>query len=439
MKTKKAFKIIHPYAAGIDIASKEHFVAVNPELEDEPIQSFGAHTEDLYALSKWLKKCKVDTVAMEDTGIYWVSLFLILEEAGFDVVLVNARHVKNVHGKKTDVKDAEWIRQLHSCGLLSSSFQPDNYTRTLRSYVRHRKNLTDMAATHKNRMHKALELMNIKVQHVITDITGKSGQEIIRGIINGERNPELLAKYCDGRIKKSKKPEIIKSLLGVWKDEHIFELRQSFDLYYIYQKMINECSVKIDALLKQKLAEDIQSVQVQPQLQEPQMSDPKDVLKSILGVDITACYGLTEKNSVEILSEIGFNVHKWPTAKHFTSWLNLAPNNKITGGKVIKTRRDKKRNYAGQLFKIAANSIQRSDHWLAHFYRRIKARSGAGKANVATARKLAVIFYNMLKHKMEFNPLPNAEYIKRQNQQQLKRMNKQAVRLGMILVPIPTS
>lgn len=439
MKTKKAFTILHPYAAGIDIAGKEHFVAVNPELFEDPIRSFGAHTADLYALSNWLKQCKVDTIAMEATGIYWVSLFLILEEAGFEVLLVNARHVKNVHGKKTDVKDAEWIRQLHSCGLLSASFQPDNFTRTLRSYVRHRKNLIEMAATHKNRMHKALELMNIKVQHVITDITGKSGQDIIRGIIHGERNPEALAKYCDGRIRKSKKADIIKSLLGVWKDEHIFELQQSFDLYYIYQEKILECNKKIDILLNQKLQENINDIAVKNDVNEVIDNDPKSVLKDILGVDITACYGLTEKNTIEILSEIGFNVQKWPTEKHFTSWLNLAPNNKITGGKIIKTRREKKRNHAGQIFKMAANSIQRSDHWLAHFYRRIKVRSGAGKANVATARKIAVIFYKMIKNKCEFNPVPNSEYIKQQNQQQLKRINKQAVKLGMILVPLPTT
>ncbi len=227
-KKSKAFPIIYPNAAGIDISSREHYVAVNPDSTDVPIRAFGSFTEDLHSIADWLKECKVDTVAMEATGIYWVSLFLVLEDAGFDVVLVTAKHVKNVRGKKTDVSDADWIRQLHSCGLLSASFQPDAFTRKLRAYMRHRKNLIQMSATHINMMQKALEQMNIKIQLVIADITGKSGQEIIKAIIRGERNPEELYVYCQGRIKSEKKDAIIKSLNGVWKEEHVFELEQRY-------------------------------------------------------------------------------------------------------------------------------------------------------------------------------------------------------------------
>ncbi len=231
MKEKKnGLPVIQPDAAGIGISSKGHYVAVNPERDDEPIRCFGSFTEDLHAICRWLKEFKVQTVAMEATGIYWLSLFLVLEEAGFEVLLVNAKHVKNVRGKKTDMSDAEWIRQLHSCGLLSASFQPDEFTRTLRTYMRHRKNLTDMAATHIRMMHKALEQMNIKLQHVIADITGKSGMAIIQAIIHGEIDPENLINLLDGRIKASK--EVVKrSSQGVWKEENVFEVEQSFEMY----------------------------------------------------------------------------------------------------------------------------------------------------------------------------------------------------------------
>ncbi len=214
MKEKKGSNVLptmYPNAAGIDISSKEHFIAVNPDIHKEPIRSFGGFTEDLYSIAKWLKEHNVDTVAMEATGVYWISLFLVLEEAKFDVILVNAKHVKNVRGKKTDASDAEWIRQLHSCGLLSASFQPDLFTRKLRTYMRHRKNLIEMSATHIRMMQKAFEQMNIKLQHVIADITGKSGQEIIKSIISGERDPIKLASICDGRMKAEKKDSIIKS------------------------------------------------------------------------------------------------------------------------------------------------------------------------------------------------------------------------------------
>src|SRR5688572_28366610 len=215
---KNAFPVLQPDAAGIDISSKEHFVAVNPEKDEHPVRCFGSFTDDLLAIAEWLKKCNVNTVAMEATGIYWLSLFQVLEKAGFEVLLVNARHVKNVRGKKSDVSDAEWIRQLHSCGLLSASFQPDQFTRTLRTYMRHRKNLLQMAATHILMMQKAMEQMNIKLQYVIADITGKSGMAIIQAILKGERNPDNLVLLLDGRVKASK--EIVKrSLQAVWKEE----------------------------------------------------------------------------------------------------------------------------------------------------------------------------------------------------------------------------
>lgn len=432
-KKSKAFPIIYPNAAGIDISSKEHFVAVNPDSSDTPIRSFGSFTEDLHSIAEWLKECNVDTVAMEATGVYWVSLFLVLEKAGFDVVLVTAKHVKNVREKKTDVSDSDWIRQLHSCGLLTTSFQPDAFTRKLRAYMRHRKNLIQMSATHINMMQKALEQMNVKLQHVITDITGKSGQEVIKAIIRGERNPEDLYFYCQKRIKAEKKDAIIKSLNGIWKEEHIFELEQSYSIYNFYQLKIKECDENIEKHLREKSGVDT--------FEEPKLKaksnknnlnfNAKEILHELTGTDLGDIYGITESNALEIISEVGLDMSKWPTVKHFTSWLNLAPNNKISGGKILSSRIPKKKNQAGQVFKMAAYAVQRSKNWLAKFYHRIKANKGAPKAIIATARKIAAIFYKLIKEKIKFNPTPIEKYMDNFRHQQIRKLKRQAQSLGL--------
>jgi transposase len=437
---KKAFPIIHPNAAGIDISSKEHYVAVNPEVNDHPIKAFGAFTEDLEAIAVWLAECKVDTVAMEATGIYWISLFLMLEEAGFEVVLVNAKHVKNVRGKKTDMSDAEWIRQLHSCGLLSASFQPDGFTRTLRTYMRYRKNLIEMSATHIRMMHKALEQMNIKLQHVITDITGKTGQAIITAILQGERDAERLSELVDGRIKASKE-DIIRSLKAIWKDENLFELEQSFEMYHTYREKIVICDQRINKMLNELIPEENEGIasadkNVTRSNKNNLTFDADELLQKITGTDLTSIFGINDSSAVAILSEVGFDMSKWPTAKHFTAWLNLAPNNKISGGKVLSSRIPKKKNKAAQAFKMAAFAVQRSKNWLALFYHRIKARAGTGKAIVATARKIAVIFYQMLRDKVMFKPMRMDEYEKSNKERQLKKLQKQARMLGLELSPL---
>lgn len=438
-KQAKSFPILYPNAAGIDISSKEYFVAVNPVSVEKSVRSFGCFTEDLRSISDWLKECGIDTVAMEATGIYWVSLFLVLEESGFDVILVNAKHVKNVRGKKTDVSDAEWIRQLHSCGLLSASFQPDSFTRKLRTYMRHRKNLIEMAATHIRMMHKCLEQMNIKLQHVIADIMGKSGQEIIEAIIRGERDATRLASCCDGRIRASKKESIIKSLEGVWKEEHIFELKQSYLIFKMYQDQIQACDLEIKKHLRsesdfvQKEAEgSVKSKRNKNNLN----FDASTILQEITGTDLTEIFGITATNAVEIISEVGFDMSKWPTVKHFTSWLNLAPNNKISGGKILSSRIPKKKNVAGQIFKMAAFSVQRSNNWLAMFYQRIKSKKGPAKAIVATGRKIASIFYKILKDKLTFDPLPIETYADSFKQLQIKRIQRQAQRLGYQMISV---
>ncbi|MBA4144766.1 MAG: IS110 family transposase, partial [Cytophaga sp.] len=370
---------------------------------------------------------------------YWISLFLKLEEAGFEVILVNAKHVKNVRGKKTDMSDAEWIRQLHSCGLLSASFQPDSFTRTLRTYMRHRKNLIEMSATHIRMMHKALEQMNIKLQHVITDITGKTGQAIIRAILEGERDADKLYELVDGRIKASKE-DIQRSLKGIWKEEHLFEMEQSFEMYHTYRKKIGDCDRRINQLLS-SIAPDsnddsIASVKTPTRSNKNNLSfEAKSLLQKITGTDLTSIFGINDSTAVEILSEVGLDMSKWPTVKHFTAWLNLAPNNKISGGKLLSSRIQKKKNKAGQIFKLAAFAVQRSKNWLSMFYHRIKARAGAAKAITATARKIAVIFYQMLKNKVMFMPVGLEEYEQTHKAWQLKKLEKQAKILGLELSP----
>jgi len=441
MNEKKGFPILYPNAAGIDISSKEHFVAVNPFENSTPIKSFGSFTEDLHSIAEFLKSSNVDTVAMEATGIYWISLFLVLEEAGFEVVLVNAKHVKNVRGKKTDMSDAEWIRQLHSCGLLSASFQPDKFTRTLRTYMRHRKNLIEMSATHIRMMHKALEQMNVKLQNVIADITGKSGQAIMEAIINGERDPHKLVTLCDNRIKEEKKPAIIKSLHGIWKAEHIFELKQSYEIYQYYQSQIKECDMQIEDILSVEsgLGNNGNNKDYLKRNKNNLSFDAQNMLEEITGVDLTKIYGITTTNAIGVISEVGLDMNKWPTAKHFTSWLNLAPNNKISGGKILSRKIPKKRNIANQIFKMAAFSVQRSKNWLALFYHRIKSKSGPSKAIVATARKIAIIFYKMMKEKVAFNPEPIETYTQTYKEQQIKRLKRRAKNLGLqIIDPIVT-
>jgi transposase len=437
-KSKKtAFPVLYPDAAGIDIASKEHYVAVNPCSDAHPVRCFGGFTEDLHAIASWLKQCNVSTVAMEATGIYWISLFLILEEHGFDVVLVNAKHVKNVRGKKTDMSDAEWIRQLHSCGLLSSSFQPDSFTRTLRTYMRYRKNLIEMSATHIRMMQKAMEQMNIKLQHVIADITGKTGMKIIQNILEGKRDPEELAQLAEGKVKASK-DVIRRSLEGLWKEEHIFELRQSFDLYHFYRAKIKECDQRIEVLLVQKITTlNLSASKQYVKSNKNNLSfNAKPMLEQITGTDLTEIFGINDSTAVEILSEIGFDMKKWPTAKHFTAWLNLAPNNKKSGGKLLSSRIPKKKNRAGQVFKMAAYAVQRSKNWLAIFYHRIKSRSGPGKAITATARKIAVIFYTMMKDQVMFKPVDPEAYTQTFKERQLIKLKRQAKTLGLQLLPI---
>jgi transposase len=422
--------VINPTAAAIDVSDTEMMVAypINPEQME--IRAFDCFTRDLHSIAKCLKENNITSVAMESTGVYWVSLFLMLQEYGFEVYLVNAKHVKNVTGRKDDESDAEWIQKLHSCGLLKASFQPDNMIRTLRSMVRHRKNMVRTSASYINRMQKALELMNIKLHTIISDIDGKTGLKIIEAILSGERNAEVLADMRDRRIKASRE-DIIKSLEGYWTTEHLFELRQCYRLYKEHRQMIEECDLEIEKLLLEQIASenegvisDIPKTKRKTQGKHKVPFDLTSYLKVILKVDVTEVCGISEISALTIMSEVGTDMSKWKTEHHFTSWLGLAPNTKTSANKVISSRIMKKKQNAGQAFRMAANSLHHSKSPLGDHYRRIRAKAGAAKAVVATARKLAIIYYKMVANKEAFNPQALADYQKKHIDKKINQLKK---------------
>ena len=427
--------VINPTAAGIDVSDTEMMVAYPINSEQLEIRVFGCFTRDLHSIANCLKQNGTTTIAMESTGVYWIPLFLLLQEYGFEVYLVNAKHVKNVTGRKDDESDAEWIQKLHSCGLLSASFQPDNMVRTLRSMVRHRKNLVRTSATYLNRMQKAMELMNIKLHTIISDIDGKTGLLILEAILAGERDPEVLADLRDKRIKASRE-DIIKSLEGHWTEEHLFELRQCYQLYCTHRQMIEECDKEIEKQLIAQIASkneglipDIPKVKRKATAKHKVPFNLTAYLKEILGVDVTEVCGISEISALTILSEVGKDMSKWKNEHHFTSWLGLAPNTKISGGKVISSKIMKKKHYAGQAFRMAANGLYKSKSPLGDYFRRIRAKAGAPKAIVAAARKLAIIYYKMVTNKEAFNPKALDDYRKKYNEKKINQLKRKIAQL----------
>lgn len=422
--------VINPHTAGIDVSDTEMMVAYPINSNEIEIRAFGCFTRDLYSIADALKQNGITSIAMESTGVYWISLFLLLQEKGFEVCLVNAKHVKNVTGRKDDESDAEWIQKLHSCGLLQASFQPDNMTRALRSLVRHRKNLVRTSTTYLNRMQKALELMNIKVQTIISDIDGKTGLAIIKAILEGERNPEIMADLRDSRIKASRE-DIIKSLEGYWTDEHLFELKQCYQMYFTHRQMINECELEIQKQLLQQIASlndgvvpDLPPTKRKRSPKHPLPFNLTVHIKEILRVNVTDIFGINELSALEIISETGTDIKKWKTRRHFTSWLGLSPNTKITSGKVISSKIMKKKHYAGQAFRMAALGLKNSKTPLGDFYRRIRSKAGPGEAVVATARKIAIIWYEMLSKKEAFNPKAMEDYQQKYKDRKIKELKK---------------
>ena len=434
-------EIMNPNAAGIDIGSREHWVAVRPDQNKQPLRCFQSFTKDLNELADWLIDCDVDTVAMESTGVYWIPLFQILEARGLEVILVNAHKIKNVSGRKDDESDCEWIRKLHSYGLLQGSFQPEDKIRALRTHLRDRDTLIRDCASHIQRMQKALTQMNLQLHHVISDITGVTGMNIIRAIVDGERDPQVLATYRDKRI-KANMATIVKALEGNYLDEHLSSLKRYLQLYDFYQSQIEDCDRQIEALLETfpSLDDCLTNITDKPKkcLKKRAANAPKfDVEKYILqitGVDLFAVDGFNANNLLGIISETGIDMDKWKTEKHFTSWLRLSPNNKISGGKVISHHTQKTNNRANKLFRLAAQSLANSKCALGAFYRRLRYRIGPSKAIVATARKLALIFYRMMKFKIEYQDIGAEQYDSKYRANQIKYLEKKAQALGLKLV-----
>jgi transposase len=427
--------VINHFAAGIDVSDKEMMVAYPINSEQLEVRSFGTFTSELKEIVKTLKENKITSIAMESTGVYWVTLFLMLQEYGFEVYLVNAKHVKNVTGRKDDESDAEWIQKLHSCGLLKPSFQPDMMTRTLRSMVRHRKNLVQTSSDYLNRMQKALELMNIKLHTVLSDIDSKTGLMMIEAILAGERNPEVLADMRDCRIKASRE-DIIKSLEGYWSKEHLFSLKQCYQLYCTHRQLIEECDKEIEKELMEQIASkndgeipELKDVKRKVSKKNKVSYNLTAILNEILKTDVTQVTGLSELSVLTIMSEVGTDMSKWKTEDHFTSWLGIAPNTKKSGGKVISSRIMKKKHYAGQAFRMAASSLYKSNTPLGDFYRRIKSRSGPAKAVVATARKLAIIYYKMVANKEAFNPMAIEEFQRKNKEKKIRQLKNKLAAL----------
>jgi len=413
-----ATKLVNLNAAGIDISSKEHVVAVPEDRSKSPVRTFQGFTRDLHQLAKWLVDCKIETIAMESTGVYWYDLYTILLDYGFEVYLVNAYHVKNVPGRKSDVSDARWLQELHTFGLLRGSFQPDNLTRSLRNYVRQRKNTIRQMTRETQRMQKALEQMNIKLNNVIRDINGKTGTAIIIKILEGVQDPKILAQYRDWRIKASEET-LIKSLEGNWREEQLFNLRIAYNHYLFLQDQLHQCDIESEKVIK-KMSRNSSSNKKAGKLQKSKNNPNFNVsqyLYEALGVEVTKIYGIKEITALTIFSETGINLkEKFPTEKQFLSWLNVVPNNKITGGKVISSKVKRKKNKAGQAFRDAAGALWAAKNPIGDYIRRKKAKSGGKQAVVATARKLAAIYYKMVTEKVEFNP----KYITKNKEEYLR-------------------
>ena len=354
------------------MGATSHYVAVPADRSEPPVQEFEAFTADLYRLADWLTECGVETVVMESTGVYWIPLFGVLEERGFQVMLVDPRRIKNVPGRKTDVVDCQWLQQLHTYGLLSGAFRPDGDIRRLRSYLRQRAMLVEYASHHVQHIQKALTQMNVKLQHVIRDITGKTGMDIIEAIVKGERNPRRLARLRDRRI-KADEATIAKSLRGHWREEHIFELAQALELYRTYQAKIAECDREIEAQLERFEDRSDGEPPAPNGKKRNQKNAPRfDVqgqLYRMTGVDLTRIDGVDGFTALKVISEVGADMTKWPTAKHFASWLGLSPNNRITGGRVISSKTKASGNRAAAALRLAANALHRSDSALGAFLR----------------------------------------------------------------------
>ena len=427
--------------AGIDCGASEHYVAVPVDRSPHSVRSFRTFTADLHHLVDWLECCGVRSVAMEATGVYWIPLFEILEQRGLEVLLVNARHVKNVAGRKSDVLDCEWLRELHSVGLLRGSFRPADAIVVLRGYLRHRDTLVEAMSSIIQRMQKAMVQMNVRLAEVLADITGVTGMAIMRDIVEGHTDPAQLVRHRDPRCRASEE-EFVTALTGNYRSEHVFALKQNLDLYAHHETMLQTCDEATEAYLQTLVAQGegqpSQSTarkRRQPKGHEP-IFDVHSYLHGVTGVDLSQIDGIGPYQALRLISEIGVDMSRWRTAHHFTAWLTLAPQNKVSGGRLLSSRTQPSGNRAKAMFRMIAMSLARTQTALGAFYRRLSGRIGKAKAITATARKVAILVYRMLKKEITYQDPGPATYTEHQRARALRNLKKRATMLGLALVPV---
>jgi len=451
MKRKRAGKggavpsleCIEPDAAGIDVGATEVYVAVPPGRDPNPVRSFPTFTEDLQALAAWLLACRIRTVAMESTGVYWIPLFQILEARGIQVCLVNSQHVKHVPGRKSDVADCQWLQYLHTVGLLRGSFRPADAICQVRSLLRHRDGLVEMAAEHTQHMQKALSQMNLQLHHVISDVTGQSGLAILDAIVAGERNPVVLAELRDPRVKTSVET-IVKSLVGDYRREHLFTLKQSLQAYRHYQALVADCDAEIEKYLKEfdsTIDVDQHPLPPEPRRHKPRKNefrfDMRTHLYRILGVDLTAVPGLNALTVHTLLAEVGPDLSRFRNASAFVAWLGLCPSNKTSGGRVLSSKTRRTQNRLNRALRIAAQTLHKSQSYLGTYYRRMRARLGAPKAVTAAAHKLARIIFHLLNAQQPYQESIFALEEQHHRTRLENRLRRQAKEFGYQLVALP--
>lgn len=434
--TESAISLTHPNAAGIDIGSASHFVAVPPNRDDEPVREFNSFTVDLHRLADWLDACGIDTVAMESTGVYWIPLFELLESRGFTVLLVNARHVKNVSGRKSDVLDCQWLQQLMSFGLLSGAFRPAEQVCVLRSLTRQRAMLLRSQGRLVQHMQKALTQMNIQLANVISDVVGETGQKILRAIASGERDGTALAKLKNTRIHASE-DEIAKSLQGNWRGEHLFALKQALDAFDFCGLQLAECDAQIEAQLQALHVCEGEPAKGKKRgrARNAPKFDLRTQLFQMCGVDLTRIDGIDVTTALVVVSEVGADMGRFKTDKHFASWLGLCPGTKITGGKVMSGKTKRCANRAAQALRLAAAALRSSQSALGAYYRRMCARMDRPKAVTAAAHKLARLIYAMLTNGEEYTDRGQDYFEERYRQRVLHNLTQKAKTMGMQLVP----
>lgn len=456
MRTKsrrtKGIEEAHPFAgmsqvnenaAGVDIGATEIVVCVAGDATTQIVKAFGNYTVDLQSIGQWLKAYNVKTVAMESTGVYWIPLFEELERQGLECLLISSRSLRRVPGRKSDIQDAQWIQTLHSYGLLESSFRPQGDLVALRTLLRHRGELVEHRSPHVQHIQKALLQMNIQLSQAVSDITGQTGQAILRAIVGGERDPQKLAALRDRNCKNSEE-EIAKALTGTWGQEYLFILGQSLELFDYYTWQIEACDAEIERMYALTRPE-WEAGELKPLLTRKRNSHSKNApkeqeeirvhLKRISGVDLSVVDGFGVSLAQTVIMEVGTDMSKFPSEKHFCSWLGLAPKHEISGAKVLRNRTLKTKNRAGQAFRMAAQSVKRSDTVFGSFYRRLRGRLDKSQATVATAHMIARVVYRMLKYKVEYETINIEEYEAKYKEQQIKYMKKKAAKLGFQLVP----